>query len=1241
MSGRNGHDIIELVSENDGSYHEPIDGVPRFSIQSGIHSELIEFVKKKLMESIELQQFITGREVEFLKQYVEIVRLQDDPIDYNNQIELEEAEMSPEARAHALTTATNRLNGMNLKMANLGRREQKACESFSSGVKEYRILNYGVGEEDQSEYGINDSLLVWKIKLIIRKILGAEVKQEASFWIREMETVMGKMSKAEREMVMAFIFEVGSSENVHFITLINKLMDEDDSRVFSHLETLVIKDQGIENYLSHIKVLIGLFKSLEWTNQTHREKFGQCICELMTLTLESTELQSEPFSLIREIYESFGTELRTISTSYHEFHTLYQSKLRIFGSSHLGISSEQRSTSTPSLPTALLAATTLTPARTSVRNLTIIEHLDDETEDHRTRIERGERIREENAERRRIEDERIRRKEEERRRREEEERKRIEEVRIRREAAERLKKEAEELRRKNEEEKQRQAVEAKRQEEARKQNYLEKIRQEEAERKRNEDKKKLEDERTRWENEERRRREKEERKRIEEDRIRKEAAEKKRKKEEEEERIRNVEPLKKGAEELKKKNEEEKKRKEEAERKRVEEERIRNEAEEKKRKEEEKERKAEEEKQRQAAEAEREEEAREQQLQAYRNAHRCTFFISTVHKHQDPSSTYTETVFNGKLVGLYFASVGCKQSRDFTPILRNFHAQVEDDFEVLFISSDNNESEMNMYLQQYHGDWFHLVFGSEMGANLKQRLNIETIPSLIILKPNGTVIIYYGQRGRIFETINRYVETLKGRDDRRHYNNQIELEETEMSPEARAHAFIEATNKLNGMHRKMENLLRREQKACDSMSSGIKEFRILNYGRGEEDQSEYCFDESLLVSKIKLIVRKILNAEVKQEASFWIREIEALMEKMNKTERQMVMGFISGMGNSENAHFIKSRLFGSTPSLPTALLAATTLTPARTSGPSSVFEHIREEAERRRMEEVTKREEEERIRREDEEIRDERIRREEAERRRKRELEEEERRERIRREDEERRRREEEERKRIEEERIRREAAEKKRKEEEEEARIRKAEVERLKKEAEELKKKNEEEKKRKAGEEWQRQQQLQAYRNANPCTFFIATVYRHKDPRTIYNQKLFNGKLVGLYFSGHWCPPSRDFTPVLRDFHAQVEDDFEVLFISCDNSKKEMSTFLEEYHGDWFNLRYGSKLGASFKEKLKIETTPSLVITKPNGTVISTDGYAEVSNCRNPRDLIESWRLLSDCILDKLLATHRTIISK
>ena len=41
-----------------------------------------------------------------------------------------------------------------------------------------------------------------------------------------------------------------------------------------------------------------------------------------------------------------------------------------------------------------------------------------------------------------------------------------------------------------------------------------------------------------------------------------------------------------------------------------------------------------------------------------------------------------------------------------------------------------------------------------------------------------------------------------------------------------------------------------------------------------------------------------------------------------------------------------------------------------------------------------------------------------------------------------------------------------------------------------------------------------------------------------------------GIYFSAHWCPPCRGFTPKLKAYYEKIKaegKEFEIVFVSCD----------------------------------------------------------------------------------------------
>lgn len=100
-------------------------------------------------------------------------------------------------------------------------------------------------------------------------------------------------------------------------------------------------------------------------------------------------------------------------------------------------------------------------------------------------------------------------------------------------------------------------------------------------------------------------------------------------------------------------------------------------------------------------------------------------------------------------------------------------------------------------------------------------------------------------------------------------------------------------------------------------------------------------------------------------------------------------------------------------------------------------------------------------------------------------------------------------------------------------------------------------------------------------------------------------GKTVGLYFSAHWCPPCRGFTPKLAEFYKNHHQDknFEIVFVSSDKNETEFS----EYYKDmpWLALPYADRTKKDhLSQKFKVSGIPTLVfLDGKDGKEITKEG--------------------------------------
>lgn len=108
------------------------------------------------------------------------------------------------------------------------------------------------------------------------------------------------------------------------------------------------------------------------------------------------------------------------------------------------------------------------------------------------------------------------------------------------------------------------------------------------------------------------------------------------------------------------------------------------------------------------------------------------------------------------------------------------------------------------------------------------------------------------------------------------------------------------------------------------------------------------------------------------------------------------------------------------------------------------------------------------------------------------------------------------------------------------------------------------------------------------------------------------SGKKIGIYFSAHWCPPCRRFTPILVESYNQMKKegkDFEIVFVSSDRDSAAMIGYMKEMNMPWLALPHGSTYRDHLAQKFGVRGIPTLIIINDQGKTLSTNGRGDITS--------------------------------
>lgn len=111
--------------------------------------------------------------------------------------------------------------------------------------------------------------------------------------------------------------------------------------------------------------------------------------------------------------------------------------------------------------------------------------------------------------------------------------------------------------------------------------------------------------------------------------------------------------------------------------------------------------------------------------------------------------------------------------------------------------------------------------------------------------------------------------------------------------------------------------------------------------------------------------------------------------------------------------------------------------------------------------------------------------------------------------------------------------------------------------------------------------------------------------------------KYTALYYSAHWCPPCRMFTPKLVEWYKGFKaehPDFELVFVSSDRSEEDMEEYIKGENMPWPAVAYDKARDEKFAQ-YSSDGIPYLVLIDENGKDLTG---LEGNEWQSPQEVLE-----------------------